>query len=381
MVFLNPHSGLLASLARLVSGENSASDLLALLIELDDRPLVEFFHLPKDGSYRAQREVSAGSKGRPDLVIYGDSVDPVIILEMKAGTDVHSNQLERYATWSEQFITAPGLYLCTFDPADRASDSTWQSIRLHDIFSAWKQSKHTHAAWLASEIARVLASWDEESDGLVGELTGSYVPAILARRLAHEVSHRLQTNVHETGASEVFASSGGTWLVLSRMNHPKWPDDDSIKVGVDLRLEPGAWRFRPYVQVAQTEQRDETQARITAHKLAWELKECLGADFIRETLASAGHLKVAQALTTSARYPGGYKKDPAKFNFAEWEQQASNGPRVARSEVFFSDLQGRRAATILYLDVAELTRFEIADAIVCVLSTLQQKLLSTSPAQ
>lgn len=265
-----------------MSSENSASDLLALLIELDDQPLVEFFQLPKEESYRARREVAAGSKGRPDLVIYGDSVDPVLILEMKAGTDVHSNQLERYSTWADQFTTAPGLYLCTFDTDDRTSDSTWQRTRLHDIFSAWKTSQHLHAAWLASEITQVLASWDDETDGLIGELTGSYVPAILARRLAHEVTHRLQETIHETGASEVFASSGGTWMVLSRMNHPKWPDDDSIKVGVDLRLEPSNWRFRPYVQVSPTDQRNETQARITAHTLAWDIKEYLGADFIRE---------------------------------------------------------------------------------------------------
>src|SRR5699024_5526675 len=118
---------------------------------------------------------------------------------------------------------------------------------------------------------------------------------------------------------------------------------------------PGNWRFRPYVQVAPTEQRDETQARVIAHKLAWQIKEFLGADFICETLASADQLKVAQALTTSARSPGGYKKDPTQFDFQEWEQQASHGPRVTRSEIFFTDLRGRRAATILYLDVAELT--------------------------
>src|SRR5699024_1791946 len=149
----------------------------------------------------------------------------------------------------------------------------WQSIRLYDIFSAWQQSKHPHAAWLASEITTVLASWDEESDGLVSELTGAYVPAILARRLAHEITRRWQEHVHKTGVSEVFPSSGGTRIVLSRINHPKWPEDDSIKVGVDLRLEPGNWRFRPYVQVAPTEQRDETQARVIAHKLAWQIKE------------------------------------------------------------------------------------------------------------
>src|SRR5699024_8816630 len=178
-------------------------------------------------------------------------------------------------------------------------------------FFGLKTAKHTHAAWLASETTTVLASWDEESDGLVGKLTGAYVPAILARRLAHEVIPRWREHVHETGASEVFSSSGGTRIVLSLMNHPMGPDDESVKVGVDLRIEPGRWKFRPYVEAAQTDQRDETQARVIAHKLAWEINEFLGVDFIRETLASADHLKVAQALTTSARYPGGYKKEPA----------------------------------------------------------------------
>lgn len=372
------YNGNLTSLARLVSSENSASDLLTLLIELDDQPLVEFFQLPRDQPYRAQREVAAGSKGRPDIVIYGDSSDPVVILEMKAGTDVHSNQLERYSTWYDEFDSAPDLYLCTFDTDERASDSKWQRTRLRDIFSAWKKSKHTHAAWLASEITKVLESWDEETDGPVGELTGSYVPAILARRLAHEVASRLQENVHETGTSEVFPSSGGTWIVLSRMNHPKWPDDDSIKVGVDLRLEPGYWRFRPYVQVALTDQRNETQARITAHTLAWEINEFMGSDYIRETLATEEHLKVAQALTTSSRHPNGFKKDTTKFDFAEWKKQAAESPRASSSEVFFSDLKGRRAATILYLDVTDLTRFDIADAIVRVLSNLQQGILQAA---
>lgn len=164
------------------------------------------------------------------------------------------------------------------------------------------------------------------------------------------------------------------------MNHPKWPDDNSIKVGVDLRLEPDRRRFRPYVQVVPTKQRDETQARVIAHKIAWQIKKFLGADFIRETLDSADHLKVAQALTTSAHSPGGYKKDPTQFDFQECEQQASHGSRVTRSEVFFTDLRGRCAATILYLDVAELTKFESAAAVVCVLSSLQQKIISPSPA-
>lgn len=375
------HNDLLPSVVRLVSSENSASDLLALLIELDDQPLVEFFQLSSDESYRVRREVTAGSKGRPDVVIYGDGFDPVIILEMKAGTDVHSNQLERYATWSDQFTTAPGLYLCTFDIHHSTSDSKWQRIRLHDIFTAWKTSKHSHAAWLASEITTVLESWDEETDGLIGDLTGPYVPAILARRLAHEVTHRLQEHIHETGASEVFASSGGTWMVLSRMNHTQWPEDDSIKIGVDLRLEPGSWRFRPYIEVSETAQRNKAQARVTAHKLAWEIKESLGADVIREALASEGHLKVAQALTTSARHPDGFKKDVAKFNFEAWEKQTSDSPRVPRSELFFSDLQGRRAATILYLNVSELSRFDIADAIVSVLANLQQNILSARHTQ
>jgi hypothetical protein len=46
--------------------------------------------------------------------------------------------------------------------------------------------------------------------------------------------------------------------------------------------------------------------RATANKLAWEIREFLGADFIRQTLLSADHHKAAQGLSTSARYLAGF---------------------------------------------------------------------------
>nr|BFE56531.1 hypothetical protein GCM10020063_010570 [Dactylosporangium thailandense] len=101
-------------LGRLVAHENSASDLVAFLFEVDPQPLLDLLHLG-GGPYICQREVQAGKgKGRLDLVLRRQADGhPVAVLEMKGASDVHGDQLDRYNSWADNFEPAPRRLYCT----------------------------------------------------------------------------------------------------------------------------------------------------------------------------------------------------------------------------------------------------------------------------
>src|SRR5699024_639336 len=162
----------LQALGRLLANENSASDLLTLLAELDDRPLSMAFGLPNEHRYSIRREVAAGN-GRLDVVI--DDIEtglPRAVIEMKGATDLHGDQLERYLKWANDVEPNPQLFLCAFDRDEEASNPAWTRCTLREVFSPWIESEHPHASWLANEIVVLLDSWDAEADGELGIRTG-----------------------------------------------------------------------------------------------------------------------------------------------------------------------------------------------------------------
>src|SRR5699024_2053797 len=80
----------LNGLGRLLASENSATDLLALLIDLDAEPVNTLFDLPGDESYVAEREVQTQGKGRLDLVLRGTDSNMIrAALEMKGASSIH----------------------------------------------------------------------------------------------------------------------------------------------------------------------------------------------------------------------------------------------------------------------------------------------------
>ena len=155
------------ALGRLIAHENSASDLLAFLIELDPQPLQEILERG-GGPHVAQREVQSTGR-RLDLVVHTAAGSrPVAVLEFKGASDVYGDQLERYERWASQFDPAPSLFYCTLDGYYSNPPERWQTLDVATLFRAWCGSTHPHAAWLAGKIAELLSSWDTEANGAIG---------------------------------------------------------------------------------------------------------------------------------------------------------------------------------------------------------------------
>lgn len=119
-------------LGRLLASENSATDLLAMLIDLDSEPVSPLFDLPDNEPYVALREVQAQGKQRLDLVLQGaDSKKIRAALEMKGASSIHGDQLKEYVAWASAISApTPGLFFCAFDEEEGDADSLWTRLRL-----------------------------------------------------------------------------------------------------------------------------------------------------------------------------------------------------------------------------------------------------------
>lgn len=221
----------LTGLARLLASENSATDLLVLLMELDASMVPALFELDPSQEYSAHREVSAGGRGRLDLVIT-DSVtgEPQVAVEMKGASSIHGDQLKRYVAWAETRTTVPKLYFCAFDKEKAATDGRWTRIRLRDVYSAWLNSAQPHARWLATQIVDLFDLWDSEADGQLGHTTGYYVNDIVTKRIARALVPRLH-NRFGTSNARATRDNPGSPMIFAWVAHPRDRDDCSVSVG------------------------------------------------------------------------------------------------------------------------------------------------------
>lgn len=369
-----PAHGSLSSLSRLVASENSASDVLALLIELDDTPLRDLLGLPDGRSYTASRELSTGY-GRIDLVIFDvEDESPAAVLEMKGASSIHGDQLDRYVEWVDTLDVPPKLYLCSFDIDEAEASAEWGRIRLRDIFASWEDSSNAHAAWLSREIVRVLSEWDLEADGVLGQRAGYYVPDIVTKRMAREVAAKLSAMPGFTSAIAL-RDNGGSPMILAWAAHPRDTEDSSVAVGVDLRSpvrrsDSTVWKLRTMVEVDPvTGVRGRVEARHLAFNLASDLRESMSGTAVRAELRERGMDKVADSLSSGKR--DGYKTHPSGFDFGAWRAKIADGGKYPGGGVFGSD-RGLRLSTIHGLDTQMLTRHDIVDAVVAIVSFLRE---------
>jgi hypothetical protein len=352
------------ALGRLVAHENSASDLLAYLIELDSAPLARVLDLP-EGAYQAEREVPG--KGRLDLVVRRETDGhPVAVLELKGASTVHGDQLERYRTWAESFEPAPELFYCTLD--DDAPPTPWQSLDLVDLFAAWENTGHPHAAWLADEIADVLRTWDREADGLIGAATGWYVPDLVSRRTAKALDTRLRAAHPDGSEARAYRTSGGNPMFMAWRRHPR--GSGNAWIAVDVRCEgrsdaTRSWLFRPCIDVFASGR----DAQLEAHDLAVALGPAMTLPAIR---AATEGLEPANAL--SAPRHDGLRGPLNPSVLATW--RAGIGSTSRRHPVFYHD-RGLRLATQLQLDVTTITRFDLAELTLSVLDHLATQAAAT----
>lgn len=369
----------LAALGRLIANEEATSDLLSLLIELDDKPLIEVFSLPGDCRYEARREISTRN-GRLDIVIVeSESERPVAVLEMKGASDIHGDQLERYFIWASHYESQPQLVLCAFDNEEASASSSWTRCRLRDVFSVWQQSTHEHAAWLAQEIVGVLEKWDREADGPLGARTGYYVADIVSKRLARDVSESLDSSFTSKTHVGAFRDKGGSPMILAWAAHPRDRTDETVAVGVDLRSpvrrsKSTIWKLRPHVEVDVTSERNLEAARRLAFELAQQIHGVMGREHISNELVWRGQDAAASAL--SARNNDGFNKSPENFDFESWTERINGESRYPRSGIFFHD-KGRRLSTVLDLDVSTLTRHDLKNLVVSIIDILNSAAQST----
>lgn len=362
----------LQALGRLLANEDSASDLLALLVELDDRPLSEAFDLSSNHRYELSREVAART-GRLDAVVFdSDSKSPVAVLEMKGASDLHGDQLDRYLDWANSYDPKPELFLCAFDNDETDSNPDWTRRKLKDVFSPWKASAHKHASWLAKEIVTILDAWDREAEGPIGKRTGYYVSDILTKRLARDVQAELLAEFSSPSYAGAHRDNGGSPMTLAWTAHPRDPSDDTVVIGVDLRSptrrsNSTKWKLRPFLQVDTTPQRGVKSARTLAFELAWGIREAMGYQYLSGELGRKGQTQLSEAL--SARNHDGFNKPVSDFDFQAWAESINGDGRYPRTGAFFHD-KGRRLATILDLEVKDLTRQDLASLVVSVMQIL-----------
>ncbi|MFD1364428.1 PDDEXK-like family protein [Actinoplanes sichuanensis] len=354
------------ALGRLVAHENSASDLLALLFEMDPEPLSGVLGFDT-GTYTCQREVQTGAgKGRLDLVLrrQPDS-HPVAVLEMKGASDVHGDQLDRYNAWADGFTPAPRRFYCSLDAELSAPDASWQALSLIEVFGAWKTSSDPHAVWLAGEIADVLRTWDAEADDVMGKVTGWYVPDLVSRRTASAVDVQLRA-FGDGSMAGAYRTSGGNPMFMAWRRHPHGSDD--AWVAVDVRCEgrgaASSWLVRPCVDVVG----DGQSALLEAHDLAVQLQPAMVLSAVRMALIDQGRNRLAAAL--SADENDGLARRPTPEILAAWRARLAAGEKPRRRHpVFFHD-RGLRLATQLRADATELTRNDLAQLTVSVLDHL-----------
>jgi hypothetical protein len=356
------------ALGRLVAHENSASDLLAFLFERDPKPLVDLLGLADD-SYWCQREGKAA--GRLDLAVYRQSDDlPVAVLELKGASREHGDQLQRYREWADTFDPAPMLYYCTLEGDGDVPPSPWRPLSLVALFGAWQAAADPHAAWLAREVTGVLRCWDVEADGTIGAASGWYVPDLVSRRTAralNDVLHRAYPGGGEASASR---TKGGNPMFMAWRRHPH--GSQQAWIAVDVRCEGRAtparpWLFRPCIDVYSAD-RPEREAVLEAHDLAVALQPAMVLPVIQQALTQQGRPELAEALHAERHGGSGRPADPVVL--ADWRLRLASGDKIPRRHPVFLHDRGLRLATQFQLDVAAITRADLADLTLAVLDHL-----------
>ncbi|MFG1609191.1 hypothetical protein [Actinoplanes sp. NPDC049265] len=325
----------MTALGRLLAQENTATDLLAYLIELDPHPLAVVLDLPA-GEYIAEREIMIGGRNRLDLLIrrHG-SLEPMALLELKGASGEHNDQLGRYAAWAATSAPAARLRYCTLDGSAAAEvDGPWCPLSLIDLFGAWRTSLHPHAAWFGSDIADVLKDWDAQADDVIGSVTGWYVPDLITRRIAGALGDH----------AYALRTKAGNPMLLAYRQHLSGSSDTWI--GVDLRCEgrkspQRPWLFRPFVEVSFDNPTPEAQA--AARQLAIAMQPAMMLHAIQQIVKDPDVL--------SANQHGGL------LRYRESEP------------IFYHDKQVR-LATQFKMDVSRVNRHDVAEMIRAVLDHL-----------
>lgn len=361
-------------LSRLLAQESSASDLLALLIELDPSSVSSALDLDPDGVYVGVREYATG-RGRIDLLVQEHSSgSPAAVVELKGASSIHGDQLDRYALWASKFDPRPELIHCAFDVEESEANEDWTTLRLRDVFGAWERSNSPEARWLASGITAILDTWSVEADELPATRKGYYSPDITSKRIAIGLNARLSLEFGDGSCAEPDRDMAGSPMLIAWTPYPGQTGEDEVWLGVDLRSETrrsmsSVWSFRPFIQVLRNDDRPLSEDRRSAFDRAVGIREALRCSTIQQMLKSQGLGDLSESLS-GGRFDG-FKSDIDAFDFENHSALIGNSDRYPGAGPFGYDW-GRRLASILSLDTAGLNREQVQELVFRVVSHLRE---------
>ena len=229
-----------------LNSENRWSDLLAVLVETDPRPICHVLGLDIDpNEVTVRREVSVDASNRPDVVLERNG-QRLAVVEVKLLSGLGVEQLDRY----HEAEPGAAAYAVVF-PARLVIDSVikhpWASLTWEDLLRSHADSEHrwvaeTATAWL-DHLDRALPKIDATSRWGDVEVGDSFQLAMRVRM------SWLNANVAVPDGVTAYllpSSASGSWMV--RMYA------DTAKAGyrVMVDVEEGLARTAPKIVTAES---------------------------------------------------------------------------------------------------------------------------------
>lgn len=134
-----------------LGSENRWTDLLASLVATDPLPMADLLGLDlAEGEVGVRREVTVGSKDRPDLVLTLDD-RPVAVIEVKVLAGIGPRQLERYRE-AHPDADVYALLSPSRLGVSAPTGSGWRGLTWEQVLAAYQDSQHewvrtTAQAW------------------------------------------------------------------------------------------------------------------------------------------------------------------------------------------------------------------------------------------
>jgi hypothetical protein len=365
------------ALGRLLSKEEQISDLIAFLAALDPQPLRGALGLTCQDPRVSREERLGSSVGLADIIVK-DGDRPLALVEIKAAAGQHGDQFGRYDSWARAQRPEVRCYLVSLDTEEQDKPPGWTRLTLPALLRFWQASQQPHAGWLATSAAAVLERWMAEVDGSIGRATSPVVADLIARRVAADLT-RISWLSHLGLVAEASRTSGGTATVLGWLPFPSEPQDPGAWLCADLRSTDRAhpehpWLLRLGVEVVVDALRTAGQARAAAHDLAVPLRTALTCAQLQQALRRAGHEDVAATIRPWPRTYDGLRGNPDDLTLSAWRTHALTNQKHGRHPALFHDW-GRRLASQIEVNVAELNRHQLLRLLATALDHLNRRAL------
>lgn len=356
-----------SGLARLMSREESVTDFLAMLCDLDMKPLRDMLQLRGRGHHVARERAVAGvldarhRKGRLDLIVRAADESVAAIVEVKLGADIHGDQLKLYREWHARNRSAVDAkkFFISLDLGHHGTPDGWDaSISLPELVSAWERSKNPHAAWLGRQAGRELAGRVRQLNGGMGKAKQPVVADLLVKRLVS----RLRTDEVVRPITHDFVNESRTGIgapaLLCHVPLPGYEEKGEMALCLDFRASgrledrPRLWLLRVGIEVEPIFRRcSRATARSRAHESAMKNLDHFSGETIIKSIESQG---VSAECLTAGTEDGFRDRAAGPGALEAWTTGLAAGKLPRFHPVLFHD-NGLRLATQLTLDADTLS--------------------------